>query len=175
MSPQSAAVRARRELRRAAAASHTKVLVGYVHPEVAQALKEHGEWLRALGRERGKTIIVRARPGMHIDRIVVAQGDDASAAEQAAANGQAAKAARVFWLDPIHGEGLDLPDDEPRKHGMMGAPDRPGSGPGWLARLWRRLCALRSSSSPPGDAHDAGARAETGPAGTGRAGRATGR
>ncbi|HXX39496.1 MAG TPA: Rne/Rng family ribonuclease [bacterium] len=164
LSPQSAAVRARRELRRAVATSRARVLVGYVHPEVAQTLKEHAEWLRALGREHGKMIIVRARPGMHLDRIVVAQGDDTATAERAAANGQAAKAARGFWLDPVHGEGLDLPDDEPREHVAARRADEFEAAPrGWIARLWRRLSALGRVSSPsPRVASGAGSREDTG-------------
>jgi ribonuclease G len=171
LSPQSAGVRARRELRRAAATSRAKVLVAHVHPEVAAVLEEDAEWLRALGRESGKTIIVRSRPGMHLDRIAVAQGDSAEAMERAEANGEGAKLGPVFWLDPIHGEGLDLPDDEPRESSVLRAVGEPAPvRGGWFARLWRRLGA--SGGAPPVGRRlprdGRGAHAEPDPAGVGR-------
>ncbi len=164
LSPESAAVRAGRELRRAAATARGRALIGYVHPEVARVMEEHAGWLEALGQERGKTIAVRPRPGMHLDRIVVAQGDDLAAAERAATNGQAAKAAQVLWLDPIHGEGLDLPEDELREHAIAGAGGSEAAPSGWLGRLWRLIMPGPARRVPRGD----GPPAPANPAGAGR-------
>ena len=136
LSPQSAAVHARRELRRAVATTRSRTVTAEVHPDVAALLERDGAWLRALGTQAGVTIAVRARPGMHLDRIVIAHGDAAAAAD---GNGrQDAKLAQAFWLDPIHGEGMDLPADDAREG--LGAADRLGEPrTGWLARAWRRL------------------------------------
>jgi len=144
LSPQSAAVRARRELRRAVATTRATVVVAQVHPDVAALLQEDAAWLQALGAQAGVTILVRARPGMHLDRIAIAHGD-AAAAE---VNGQPdGKHAQGFWLDPIHGEGMDLPEEDTREG--LGVPTgRSEAGVGWFARTWRRLMGGDRSEPP---------------------------
>jgi len=143
LSPQSAAVRARRELRRAAATTRARVVVAQVHPDVAALLQDDAAWLQALGEQAGVTIVVRARSGMHLDRIEIAHGD---AAATTGVNGQQdGKRGQAFWLDPIHGEGMDLPEDDDRA-GVGVAGGRSGSGEGWLARAWRRLIGAAARS-----------------------------
>jgi len=151
LSPHSAAVRARRELGRAVAASHARVLVASVHPEVAAVLHEDAEWLASLGRAAGKTVLVRARPGMHLERISIAQGDAVASAEEAEEARQDGKRGQLLWLDPIHGEGLDLPDDEPRDW-PAAVGERRWARPGWLARLarlWRGLRGVPRAERAP--------------------------
>jgi len=148
LSPHSAAVRARRELRRAVAASHAPALVVNVHPEVAALLQEDAEWLQSLGREAGKILVVRARPGMHLERISIAQGDTVASAEAAEEARQDGKRGQLLWLDPIHGEGLDLPDDEPRDW-PASAGERLRAQPGWLARMWRALSGAQRTERAP--------------------------
>jgi ribonuclease G len=153
LSVQSAAVRARRELRRAAATTRSRVIVAQLHPDVAALLDEDGAWLQALGAQTGVTIVVRARPGMHLDRIVVAHGDGAAASD---GNGRPdGKLAQTFWLDPIHGEDLDLPAEDER--GRVGAGARRADhDAGWLARAWRRLLGGRAGAPSDGAAAGGG-------------------
>ena len=54
----------------------------------------------------------RHAPGPHRDRARRCGGDDAEVNGQ-----QDGKRAQAFWLDPIHGEGMDLPEDDDRARG----------------------------------------------------------
>jgi len=98
------AVRVRREVGRLAQTSRGRCLVALVHPEVAAALDEDAQWTDALARESGKTILVRARPGAHVERVSVLASDSVEAAEQEAAATQNGKGGALVWLEPVHGE-----------------------------------------------------------------------
>ncbi len=113
LSPQSVAVRVRRELRRLAGTTRARCLLAQVHPEVAAVLDEDAHWLPALAQESGKTILIRPRPGIHLDRITLLHADSREEAEQEALDvRQDGKKAEVLWLDPVRGESLDLPDED---------------------------------------------------------------
>ncbi len=135
LSPQSTAVRVRRELDRLAATSHARCLVAEVHPEVAAVLDEDPAWREALARESGKTILIHPQPGMYLDRMSVVQADSAEAARREAGAARSNGDRRqTFWLDPVRGDVLDLPDDEALD--ARPAPGVPRSGSGMLRRAW---------------------------------------
>jgi ribonuclease G len=143
LSPQSVAVRVRREVGRLAGTSRAQCLVVQVHPAVAAALAEDGAWTDAVARDAGKTVVVRPRPGIHIERVAIFGSESVEAAERetAAQNG---KGSALFWLEPTHGETAGASAEE--DSGAWEAPAPSGGHPrGWLQRL-RSLWAGRSRS-----------------------------
>ena len=113
LSPESTAARARRELRRLAGTSRARSLVVQVHPDVAALLDEDTLWRDTLARESGKTILVRARPGIHLDRMSILQTDAVEALERESVAGRPnGDQGEAIWLDPVRGEVLDLPDED---------------------------------------------------------------
>jgi len=134
LSPQSVAVRVRRELGRLAATSRTRVLIAEVHPEVAALLDEDAPWRETLAQRSGKTILIRPQPGVYLDRITLLQADSLEAAErQAAAARSNGQRSQKFWLDPVRGEVLDLPDEDAMES-YIPAGARRGTSTGLLAR-----------------------------------------
>src|SRR5207237_82302 len=100
LSPQSMAVRVRRELARAARASRAPCLVAEVHPEVAAILAGDARWTDTISRESGKTIFVRSRPGAPLERSDLLGGDPGEAAGPAAASGGRRGCAGVGVREP---------------------------------------------------------------------------
>ncbi len=139
LSPQSVAVRVRRELKRRAATARARCLVAEVHPEVAAVLDEDGAWREALARESGKTILIHPQPGVYLDRVTLLQADSPEAArreaEVARQNGQRSQ---TFWLDPVRGDVMDLPDEDAREWPAAAAGHRAEGrrGARVLARTW---------------------------------------
>jgi ribonuclease G len=103
LSPHSVAVRVRREVGRLAQTSRGRCLVALVHPEVAAVLGEDAGWTDAIARESGKTILVRARPGVHLERVSVLASDSVEAAEREVEAAQNGKGGALVWLEPVHG------------------------------------------------------------------------
>jgi ribonuclease G len=135
LSPQSTAVRVRRELQKVAATSRARCIIAEVHPEVAAILDEDSAWRESLVRASGKTILVRAQPGVYLDRMSVVQADsveDAAGLAGARANGDGGQ---TFWLDPVRGEVLDLPNDEARDVPLPSGAPR-SSAAGAFRRVW---------------------------------------
>ncbi len=125
LSPQSVAVRVRRELGRVARTSRGRVLVAQVHPEVAAALAEDAGWTDAIAREYGKTVLVRSRPGNHLERVSLVAGDSVEAAQQEVAAVENGKGAATAWLEPMRGEVPDVADEGngeswPAPRGLLG-------------------------------------------------------
>ncbi len=148
LSPQSVAVRVRRELRRTAAASRARCLVVEVHPEVAALLDRDTAWQEDLAERSGKAIVVRPQPGMYLDRVNLIQAESPEAAEhQPAAGRRDGQRAQAFWLDPARGEALDLPDEDAFEPAASEGEPRPG-GEGILARAWARLTGRLAGRTP---------------------------
>jgi ribonuclease G len=144
LSPQSVAVRVRREVARLAGTSRAQCLVAQVHPDVAAALAEDGAWTDAVARDSGKTVLVRARPGIHIERVAIFGSESVEAAERETAAAQNGKGSALFWLEPAHGETAGAPTEEDSAtwEATASAHEQPR---GWLRRL-RRWWAGRSRS-----------------------------
>ncbi len=139
LSPQSVAVRVRRELKRRAATARARCLIAEVHPEVAAVLDEDGAWREALARESGKTILIHPQPGVYLDRVTLLQADSpASARREAEVARQNGQRSQTFWLDPVRGDVLDLPDEDARETPVMaaGRGEEAHLGTGLLARAW---------------------------------------
>jgi ribonuclease G len=117
LSPQSVAIRVRRDIERAARTARGRYIIAHVHPDVAAALESARPPLDALGSGGGKSVVVRPVPGVHVERASVLAGDslDAVERERAAGNG---KGAAMAWLGP-------LPQPETAGDGDDGDADRP--------------------------------------------------
>jgi hypothetical protein len=144
LSPQSVAVRVRREIGRLAQTSRGRCLVALVHPEVAAVLDEDAQWTEAIARESGKTILVRARAGVHLERVSVLASDSVEAADLEAAAAQNGKGGALVWLEPVHGA-LEGPEED---NGEAWAPApagtlRPRSVLGRLRSWWAGRSAAR--------------------------------
>ncbi len=112
LSPRSIAVRVRREVTRLASTSRGRCLVALVHPDVAAVLGEDAGWTDAVSRETGKAILVRVRPGVHLERVSVLASDSVEAAEREAASAQNGKGGALVWLEPMRGEMLGQLDED---------------------------------------------------------------
>jgi ribonuclease G len=144
LSPQSIAVRVRREVGRLAGTSRAQCLVVQVHPDVAAALAEDGAWTDAVARDSGKTVLVRARPGIHIERVAIFASESVEAAERETIAAQNGKGSALFWLEPMRGETAGAPAEEDSAAWEGPVPTR-GQPRGWLRRL-RSWWAGRSRS-----------------------------
>ena len=111
LSPDTMAMRVRRELRKLARTSKAPAILVEVHPQVAGALfREGAGWVRALEESCDKRLRVRAREGLHIERVNIAEAD--SAAELDAMPASGGKRLQ-FWMDREPGEVLSLAEPDP--------------------------------------------------------------
>ncbi|HET6946857.1 MAG TPA: Rne/Rng family ribonuclease [bacterium] len=134
LSAETMALRVRRELRRLLRAAKGKAMLLEVHPEVHQRLTDGGDgWLRQLESQTGKSVRLRGRDGLHVERMRVVESDAVEALDQAAREGQREQ---LFWIDhePSDAVGLTEPDEEQEV-----ALAAPGRRDGLLTRLRRLL------------------------------------
>ena len=111
LSPDTMAMRVRRELRKLTRTSKAPAILVEVHPQVAGALSREGAgWVRALEESCAKRLRVRAREGLHIERVNIAEAD--SAAELDAMPASGGKRLQ-FWMDREPGEVLSLAEPDP--------------------------------------------------------------
>jgi len=111
LSPDTMAMRVRRELRKLTRTSKAPAILVEVHPQVAGALSREGAgWVRALEESCDKRLRVRAREGLHIERVNIAEAD--SAAELDAMPASGGKRLQ-FWMDREPGEVLSLAEPDP--------------------------------------------------------------
>lgn len=138
LSAQSVAVRVRREIGRLARTSGARCLVAQVHPEVAAGLADDGAWIDTVARDSGKTILVRARPGVHIERVAIFGSESVEAAEREAAAAQNGKGSALVWLEPMPGEMRGAPPEEDGATWEASAPARsqPRRWFRWLRSWW---------------------------------------
>jgi ribonuclease G len=111
LSPETMAMRTRREVRRLSRESRSPAILVEVHPQVAAALFRDGAgWVRALEETSGRQLRVRGREGLHMERLNIAEADTMKELEAMPATG----GKRVqFWTDREPGEVLSLADPDP--------------------------------------------------------------
>ena len=136
LSPETMAMRVRREVRKLARAAKTPAVLVEVHPQVAGALLRDGAgWLRALEEAHGKRLRVRGRDGLHIERLNVAEVDSGEELERMPATG----GKRVqFWMDREPGEVLSLAEPDPAYEMALALAEAPPRE-GFVTRMWRVL------------------------------------
>ncbi len=101
---------------------------------MAAELAEEGAWTEAAARDSGKTVVVRARPGIHIERVAIFGSESVEAAERETAAAQNGKGSALFWLEPMHGETAGASAEDDSATWETPAPSR-GHQRGWLRRL----------------------------------------
>ncbi len=111
LSPDTMAMRVRRELRKLTRTSKAPAILVEVHPQVAGALfREGAGWVRALEESCDKRLRVRGREGLHIERVNIAEADSAEELDAMPASG----GKRLqFWMDREPGEVLSLAEPDP--------------------------------------------------------------
>lgn len=111
LSPDTMAMRVRRELRKLTRTSKAPAILVEVHPQVSGALfREGAGWVRALEESCDKLLRVRGREGLHIERVNIAEADSAEELDAMPASG----GKRLqFWMDREPGEVLSLAEPDP--------------------------------------------------------------
>lgn len=127
LSPDTMAMRVRREVRRLAREAKAAAVLIEVHPQVATALLREGPgWIRLLEETSGRHLRIRGRDGLHIERFNVAEADSLNDLDALPATG----GKRVqFWMDREPGEVLSLAEPDPAYEmalSMVEAPPRVG-------------------------------------------------
>lgn len=135
LSPETMAMRVRREIRKLARTTKAPAVLVEVNPQVAGALMRDGAgWLRALEETYHKRLRVRGRDGLHLERLNVAEVDSAEALERLPAAG----GKRVqFWMDREPGEVLTLAEPDPAYEMALALAEGPPPREGFVTRLWR--------------------------------------
>jgi ribonuclease G len=111
LSPETMAMRVRREIRKLTRTSKAGAILVEVHPQVAGVLFRDGAgWVRALEESSGKRLRVRGREGLHTERVNIAEAGDVAELEAMPATG----GKRLqFWMDREPGEVLSLAEPDP--------------------------------------------------------------
>ncbi len=138
LSPETMAMRVRREVRRLARTTKSPAVLFEVHPQVSAALFRDGAgWLRALEEANGKRLRLRGRDGLHLERVNIAEVDSADELETMPASG----GKRVqFWMDREPGEVLTLAEPDPAYEMALALAEAPPQPPGGiLTRMLRML------------------------------------
>ena len=138
LSPETMAMRVRREVRRLARTTKSPAVLFEVHPQVAAALFRDGAgWVRALEEANGKRLRLRGRDGLHLERVNIAEVDSADELETMPASG----GKRVqFWMDREPGEVLTLAEPDPAYEMALALAEAPQPPPGGiLTRMLRML------------------------------------
>jgi len=134
MSPETMALRVRREVRRLLRAARGKAVLVEVNPEVHKRLTADGDgWVRQLEGHTGARLRLRGREGMHLERMRVVE---AEAPEQLEAAARAGQRERVFWIDHEPGDAVALAEPDEAQEVALAAG---GRRDGLLTRLRRLL------------------------------------
>ncbi len=148
LSPETMAMRVRREIRKLARSTKAPAVLIEVHPQVAGALFRDGAgWVRALEESHSKRLRVRGREGLHIERVNVAEVDSPEGLEAMPAIG----GKRVqFWMDREAGEVLSLAEPDPAYEMAVAMTEGQGTEQprrdGLVSRVLRRLWRGRDGS-----------------------------
>ncbi len=141
LSPETMAMRVRREVQKLARTTKAPAVLVEVHPQVAGALMRDGAgWLRALEESNGKRLRVRGREGLHLERLNVAEVDSVEALERMPSAG----GKRVqFWMDRESGEVLTLAEPDPAYEMALALVEMAPPREGLVTRLRRLLLGGR--------------------------------
>ena len=133
-SPETMGMKVRRELRKVMTTTRAAAILADVNPDVHGFLFREGEgWVRHIEQQTGRRLRVRAREGMHLERLRVAEGPSLEELERAPIRQEREQ---VVWLDygPAEAIGVGEGDEE---HDL--ALTQSGRSDGLAARLRRLL------------------------------------
>ncbi len=114
LSPETMSVRVRREVPKLLRSTQANALLVEVHPEVHRSLFRDGSpWLRQLEEATGRHVRIRAREGMHVEKLTVVEADQPEELERAEAE-RGRHRTQLYWLDrePSETATLSEPDEE---------------------------------------------------------------
>ncbi|MGH2399095.1 MAG: ribonuclease E/G, partial [bacterium] len=136
MSPETMALRVRREVRKIIRAAKGKAVLVEINPEVYQHLSQDGDgWLRQLEGNSGARVRLRGRDGMHFERMRVVEADSIEQLDDAARGGQREQ---LYWIEHERTDGVSLSEPDGDQEVALAA----GTGSersGFLTRLRRLL------------------------------------
>lgn len=137
LSPETMALRVRREARKVVRAAKGKAVLVEINPEVYQRLSQDGDgWLRQLEGNSGARVRLRAREGMHVERLRVVEADSIEQLEEAARGGQREQ---LYWIEHEHADGVALSEPDREQEVALAAAGAGGERSGFLTRLRRLL------------------------------------
>jgi ribonuclease G len=141
LSPETMAVRVRREARRLVRGTKAPAVLIEVHPQVAGALLRDGaDWVRSLEEASGRRVRFRGREGLHLERLNVAEGESLKELEAVSTEG----GKRVqFWMDRGPDEVLSLAEPDPDYELALALAEDPQQGAGRKGVVARVLGLLR--------------------------------
>ncbi|HLQ65134.1 MAG TPA: Rne/Rng family ribonuclease [bacterium] len=135
LSVETMGLRVRREIRRALANAREAAVLVDLHPDVAAFLSREGEgWIRQLEQQTGRRLRVRAREGMHIERLRIVEGPSLDALERAPVREE--RGEHVHWLDYGPPEVVTVGEEDEEQELAMASAGR--SRP-WMTKLRRLL------------------------------------
>jgi ribonuclease G len=135
LSPETMALRLRRDLRRSLRQAKGGAVLVEVHPEVEAVLRQDGDgWMRQLEDSTGRRLRVRGRDGMHLERLRVIEASTVEGLDEAARKGDGEQ---IVWVD--HEPSDAVPLGEPDEDQEVALAASVAQGNGLLARLRRLL------------------------------------
>lgn len=142
LSPETMSLRVRRELRKLVRTTKARAVLVEVHPQVQALLSRDGDgWLRRLEETSGKRLSIRAREGLHLERMNVTEAAAAADLDREEVLAGAARRTQFYWLDREPDGAVDISEDEEEYERALAAAGEQGAG-GFMARL-RQLFAVR--------------------------------
>jgi ribonuclease G len=135
LSPETMALRLRRDLRRSLRQAKGGAVLVEVHPDVEAALREDGDgWMRQLEDSSGRRLRIRGRDGMHLERLRLVEASTVEGLEEAARKGEGEQ---MVWVD--HEPSDTVPVAEPDEDQEVALAASVTQSNGLLARLRRLL------------------------------------
>jgi len=137
MSPETMALRVRREAHKLVRAAKGKAVLVEINPDVYQHLSQDGDsWLRQLEGNSGARVRLRGRDGMHLERMRVVEADSIEQLDEAARGGQREQ---LYWIEHEHADGVALSEPDEEQEVALAAAGAGGERSGFLTRLRRLL------------------------------------
>ncbi len=137
MSPETMALRVRREVHKLMRAAKGKAVLVEINPDVYQHLSQDGDsWLRQLEGNSGARVRLRGRDGMHLERMRVVEADSIEQLDEAARGGQREQ---LYWIEHEHADGVALSEPDEEQEVALAAAGAGGERSGFLTRLRRLL------------------------------------
>ncbi|HVH30922.1 MAG TPA: Rne/Rng family ribonuclease [bacterium] len=135
LSAETMGLRVRREIRRAVVNAREAAVLADVHPDVAAFLSREGEgWIRQLEQQTGRRLRVRAREGMHIERLRIVEGPSLEALERAPVREE--RGEHVHWLDYGPPEVVTVGEEDDEQELALASAGRSRQ---WMTKLRRLL------------------------------------
>lgn len=126
--------RVRREVRKVLRSTRARAILIEVHPDVYQDLFHEGSaWLRAMEEGTGKRVRIRAREGMHLEKIATVEAEQLDELER---DDGTRTRRHLYWLDHEAGQAPTLTEPDLEQEMALASTNERQAG---LVRRLRRL------------------------------------